>query len=84
MQSDPDQHPEGIARIAAWTGDFDLAIESLEKTVEVEGPGILANIITGGFCDKLKLDPRFDDLLNKHGQHPNTRKPIPFNFTLPK
>ena len=83
LRSDPDQGPEGIARIYAWTGQNDLALEWLEKAVASEGPGFLRYIGDGGFYNKLARDPRLDALLRKHGQHPDQREVIPFNFKPP-
>ena len=81
--SDSDRSPEGIARIYAWTGNNDLALESLEKMVALEGPERLTAISTGGFYKKLASDPRFDALLRKHGRHPDQHEAIPFRFTPP-
>jgi TolB-like protein/thioredoxin-like negative regulator of GroEL len=83
LRSDSDQSPEGIARIYAWTGNNDLALEWLEKMVEVEGQDRLKNITNGGFYTKLKRDPRFDALLRKYGQHPDQQEVIAFKFTPP-
>ncbi len=82
FRANKDQHPEGVARIAAWTGNHDLALESLEKAIKQEGPEFLLSL-SSGFYDKLKLDPRYDALLSKYGQHPDMREKIPFNFTPP-
>ncbi len=62
---------------------LDLALEWLEKYVARDGPESLAGILDGGFYSKLALDPRFDALLRKHGQHPDQREVIPFRFTPP-
>ncbi len=83
LRANKDQHPEGIARIAAWTGNNDLALDSLEKVVELEGPDSLSEL-SSGFYVRLKIDPRFDELLRKHGQHPDQREKISFNFTPPE
>ncbi len=83
-QSDNPQGHEGIARIAAWTGDNELALQSLEEVVTDQGPEALVGTTTGGFYRKLKQDPRFDDMLRKYGQHPDQREKIPFNFTPPE
>ena len=76
--------PEDFARIYAWTGNNDLALEWLEKLVATHGPDSLRNITVGGFYDKLFLDPRFDALLRKYGWHPETQEKISFNFTPPE
>ena len=78
-----DTHPEGVARIYAWTGQYDLALEWLEKLVEMEGPEALSRLADSGFYSKLARDPRFDALLRKHGQHPDPYEAIPFKFTPP-
>ena len=83
LRTGPDQNPEGIARIYAWTGNNDLALEWLGKMVELEGPERLMHIGSGGFYDKLARDPRFDALLRKHGRHPDRYEAIPFKFTPP-
>jgi TolB-like protein len=79
----PDNY-EGIARIYAWIGENDLAFENLEKLAAARGPEALKDINIGGFYKKLKLDPRFDELLRKHGQHPDQQKRIDFKFTPPE
>ena len=83
IRSDPDESPEGTARIYAWTGNNDLALRWLEKLVETEGPEELRLLSNGGFYTKLARDPRFDALLRKHGEHPDQREVIPFDFTPP-
>ena len=82
-QSEGSHNLEGIARIAAWTGANDLALEYLEKVVEQDGPESLTGIISGGFYNRLMLDPRFHAMLRKYGQHPDQREKIPFNYTPP-
>ena len=71
-----------MARIYAWTGENELALEWLEKFVEERGPEALSGL-SRGFYKRLAHDPRFDDLLRKYGQHPDQREVIPFNFTPP-
>jgi hypothetical protein len=44
LRSDPDQSPEGIARIYAWTGNNDLALEWLEKMIVADGPEELGRL----------------------------------------
>ena len=74
---------EGIARIYAWTGETELAIEYLQKTLDERGAGDIRSIISGGFYRRIKADPRFEAFLGKNGQHPDMLEPIPFNFTPP-
>ncbi len=83
LRSDSDRNPEAIARIYAWIGNNDLALEWLDKAVAREGSGFLRYVGDGGFYNKLARDPRYDALLRKHGQHPDQREVIPFNFTPP-
>jgi TolB-like protein/Flp pilus assembly protein TadD len=83
LRSDSDRSPEGIARVYAWIGNNDLALEWLEKLVETEGSEELRLLSDGGFYSRLARDPRFDALLRKHGQHPDQREVIPFKFTPP-
>ena len=83
LRSDSDRSPESVARIYAWTGENDLALEWLEKAVVREGSGFLRYVGDGGFYNKLARDPRLDALLRKHGQHPDQREVISFEFTPP-
>jgi TolB-like protein len=83
MLAYPVESPEGIARVYAWIGNNDLALEWLEKLVETEGPEELRLLSDGGYYTKLARDPRFDALLRKHGEHPDQREVIPFDFTPP-
>lgn len=82
-KNEPDNF-EGKARIYAWTGENDLAMENLEKLVEKEGPEMLRLTIGAGFYDKLYEDPRYDEILRKQGLHPDQQEKIAFNFTPPE
>ena len=65
MLADPDQHPEAIARVAAWTGRHDLAFEYLELTVAVDGPGIVGPIKKEtDLYGPIMSDPRWQDFLD--------------------
>ena len=67
MRSDPEQHPEGIARIAAWTGQYELAFEYLERAVEREGPEIVQAIRRGSdLYEPIKSDPRWQAFLDRY------------------
>ena len=44
-------------------GDYDLAIDWLEKAYEVRSPNL--PYITEPFCDPLRTYPRFQELLRK-------------------
>jgi TolB-like protein len=66
-RTDPDQHPEGIARVAAWTGQNDLAFDYLERTVEWEGPEIVQAIKRGSdLYEPIKSDPRWQALIDRY------------------
>ena len=84
MLNDPEPNPEAIARIYAWMGETELAIESLQKILDEQGAGEIGSIISGGFYRKIEPDPLFEAFLRKNGQHPDMLKPVPFNFTPPK
>lgn len=81
--NEPDNY-EGMARIYAWTGNNDLAMQHIEKILGQQGPEALDFVTSGGFYVKLRTDPRYDALLRKHGKHPDQRVKIPFNFTPPE
>lgn len=67
MLSDADMHPEPIARIAAWTGQNDLAFEYLERTVDREGPGIVQDIKRGSdLYGPVKSDPRWHAFIERY------------------
>ena len=64
LRKDPDSHPEIIARIYAWTGQNDLAFEYIERTVDVEGSGIVQSLNTDLY-EPIKSDPRWQNLLHR-------------------
>lgn len=65
--ADPEQHPEGVARIAAWTGQNDLAFEYLELAVDREGPEIVQAIKRGSdLYEPIKSDPRWQLFLDRY------------------
>ena len=67
MRSDPEQHPEGIARIAAWTGQNDLAFEYLERTIDREGPNFVQDIKRGAdLYEPITSDPRWQAFLDRY------------------
>jgi tetratricopeptide (TPR) repeat protein len=80
----PVPSPEAIARIYAWMGETELAIEYLQKTLDELGAGEIGLIMRGGFYRKIESDPLFEAFLRKNGQHPDMLEPVPFNFTPPK
>jgi len=67
LLSDPEQHPEGIARIAAWTGQNDLAFEYLERAIDREGPGFVQDIKRGAdLYAPMQSDPRWQAFLERY------------------
>jgi TolB-like protein len=67
MLADPEEHPEGIARIAAWTGQNDLAFEQLELAVDREGPMFVQAIKRGGdLYAPITSDPRWQAFLDRY------------------
>jgi len=65
LRADPEQHPEGTARIAAWTGQNDLAFEYMERTVEREGPEIV-RVFRTDLYGPIKSDPRWREFLDRY------------------
>jgi len=65
LRADPTEHPEGIARIAAWTGQNDLAFDYMERTVKQEGPGIARDLKTDLY-EPIKTDPRWQEFLERY------------------
>jgi len=67
MRADPDEHPEGIARIAAWTGQNDLAFEQLELAIEREGTELVRALKRGAdLYEPITSDPRWHELLERY------------------
>jgi TolB-like protein len=67
MRSDPEQHPEGIARIAGWTGQNDLAFEYLERAIDREGPNFVQDIKRGAdLYEPITSDPRWQAFLDRY------------------
>lgn len=83
LRSDPSNSREAIARVAAWTGHNDLALQSLERMVEQDGPQSLTGVLSGGFYERLMTDPRFEALLRKYHQHPDQREKVDLKVDLP-
>jgi len=65
MRADTEEHPEGIARIAAWTGQNDLAFEYMARTIDREGPGIV-RVFKTDLYEPIKSDPRWQALLDRY------------------
>lgn len=83
LRSEEQVDYEGIARIYAWTGDNDKALEWLDKLAEQNGQRTLDRLGVG-FYDKLKLDPRFEQLMLRHGIDTTPYDDIRFEFTPPE
>jgi TolB-like protein len=69
LLSDPEteKHPEGVARIAAWTGQNDLAFEYLERTIDREGPNFVQDIKRGAdLYEPITSDPRWQAFLDRY------------------
>jgi adenylate cyclase len=65
--SDPDINLEGIARVAAWSGQNDLAFEYLERTVARQGPEVVQAIKRGSdLYEPIKSDPRWKAFLERY------------------
>ncbi len=82
MRSDPDAHPEGIARIAAWTGQNNLAFEFLERAVKKEGPSFALAVKTDLY-EPIKSDPRWQAFLERYDATDADLSHIRFNPKLP-
>jgi len=63
--SQTDNH-EGLARIYAWTGQFDQALSELERMVEEMGPGS-AQLTRTDLYVKLHADSRYQAFLERNG-----------------
>jgi len=74
-------HAEAIARIYAWTGDVDQAFAWLDKSVEEEGPSVVSRINTP-FYAKIRQDPRWRDLRERHGFVDLQGETIDFDYSL--
>lgn len=81
-RQDGDQGAEGIARIYAWMGNNDKAFEWLDKAVDEEGP-YLVGIINTDYYEKIKSDPRWRALREKHGYFDDQIEAIEIEVTLP-
>lgn len=84
MLSNPEEHPEGIARVAAWTGQNDLAFEYLELATREEGPEFVQTIKRGSdLYEPIKTDPRWQAFLERYGATDEDLSHIRFNPKLP-
>ena len=67
MLADSDQFPEVVARVASWTGLHDIAFEYIDKTIEIEGPGIIRPMKEeNDLYGPIMTDPRWQELLERH------------------
>lgn len=82
MLSDAEENPEGIARIAAWTGQNDLAFEYLEYAVEQYGPSVAQSVRTDLY-EPIKADPRWQAFLERNDATDEDLSHIRFNPKLP-
>ena len=74
---------EGLARIYAWIGDNDAALEWLERLAEQVGQRLPPRLGVG-FYDRLMQDPRFDALMEKYHLEMPPYRGIHFEFSLPE
>lgn len=74
--------PEGVARIAAWTGQNDLAFEYLERSVDRYGAGIAYRVMTDLY-EPIKSDPRWTEFLERNGVVDEGLSHIEFNPPMP-
>ncbi|MCH5376212.1 MAG: hypothetical protein JJ992_19760 [Planctomycetes bacterium] len=83
MRANPEEDPEGIARIAAWTGQNDLAFEYLEYAAEKEGPRLARSVRTDLY-EPIKSDPRWQAFLDRYDATDDDFSHIRFNPILPE
>ena len=85
MRADPDQHPEGIARVAAWTGQNDLAFEYLQRAIDLEGPKLVQALKRGvDLYEPITSDPRWQAFFDRYDTLKNADlSRIRFNPKLP-
>jgi len=81
LRNNPEESPESIARVYAWTANNDKAFEWLDKAIEIKGADIIGYIDTELY-EKIKPDPRWQALREKYG-YDETTEEIEFNITLP-
>jgi tetratricopeptide (TPR) repeat protein len=82
LRADPQRGPEAIARIAAWTGQNDLAFEYLERMVDAEGPESALWVSTDLY-EPIKSDPRWRAFLERNDATGDEWSSIRFNPKLP-
>ena len=52
-----------LAVVYSWTGDLDLAFETLNPLTKTPGGAYYGNLKRDPYWDPLRKDPRFDKLL---------------------
>jgi TolB-like protein len=82
MLSNSAEDPESVARIAAWTGQNDLAFEYLEYAVEQQGPSVARRVRTDLY-EPIKSDLRWQAFLKRYGAADDDLAHIRFNPKLP-
>ena len=82
IKADSQWSPESIARIAAWTGQNDLAFEYLEHMVDESGPAAAAGV-DSDLYEPIKSDPRWPLFLERNGVIEEDLSHIQFNPLLP-
>lgn len=75
-------YAESVARIYAWIGDKDRAFEWIDRMIEESGPEMVQQIDSDLYV-KLRPDPRWRALREKHGYDDAQTEPIDFAYELP-
>ena len=84
LRADPQTHPESIARVAAWTGQHELAFEYLELAADREGAELVQAIKRGSdLYEPITTDPRWQALLDRYDTVEDDWSHIRFNPKLP-
>ena len=81
-ENDDGQGAESIARMYAWMGDNDKAFEWLDIMVDTLGPEWV-DVIDTDYYQKIKSDPRWRALREKHGYSDVPVEGIEIEITLP-
>jgi TolB-like protein len=82
MKAGSSANPEGIARIAAWTGQNDLAFEYLDRMVDQHGQSH-AQYVDTDLYEPIKSDPRWQEFLKRNGVAKEDLSHIRFDPPLP-
>jgi adenylate cyclase len=86
LRADPERSPESIARIAAWTGQNDLAFEYLERAIDLQGPELAQQIKFGvDLYEPVTSDPRWRAFFDRYDTvREEDLSSIRFNPKLPQ